>query len=82
MPDPLEDELMKIYSEYFPIKYLISSEGVCLGVDTKRCSFLFIASKRGLLLRRRPVGDKVVEDLDYNLNLIERTVRGEGKRSR
>ncbi len=58
---------MKIYSERFAIKYLFSNSGVCLGVDTKKCSYLFIASRRGVLLLRRPVGDKVVENLNYEI---------------
>lgn len=62
---------LKIYSEMLPIKYLLSENGVCLGVDTKKCSFLFIASRRGLMFRKRPVGDKIVENLDYNIPQIE-----------
>ncbi len=68
---------LKIYSEYFPIKYLFSDEGLCLGLDTKRCSFLFLASKSGLLFRRRPVGDKVVENLNYDIHSIEAAIRRE-----
>ena len=58
---------MKIYSERFPIKYLISDRGICLGVDTKKRSFLFIICRAGMMLRQRPVGDKIVENLDYEI---------------
>ena len=58
---------MKIYSERFPIKYLISDKGVCLGVDTKKRSFLFIIWGAGMMFRQRPVGDKIVENLDYEI---------------
>ncbi len=58
---------MKIYSERFPIKYLISDKGVCLGVDTKKRSFLFIICGAGMMFRQRPVGDKIVENLDYEI---------------
>ena len=33
---------MKVYSERFPIKYLFSNYGICLGVDTKKASYLFL----------------------------------------
>lgn len=62
--------VLKIYSEMFPIKYLFSDEGLCLGADTKKKSFLFIVCRKGVLLRKRPVGDKVVEDHGYNVNSI------------
>ncbi len=61
---------MKIYSERFAIKYLFSNSGVCFGVDTKKCSYLFIASRKGVLFQRRPVGDKVVENLNYEISAI------------
>lgn len=66
---------MKIYSERLPLKYLFSDRGICLGIDTKRSSYLFLICKRGILLRRRPVGDTVVEDLDYEIDDIYRTIR-------
>jgi hypothetical protein len=66
---------LKIYSERFPIKYLFSNEGVCLGVDTKKKSFLFILSRRGTMFRQRPAGDTVVEDLDYEINEIFEAIR-------
>ncbi len=69
---------LKVYSEYFPIKYLFSNEGVCLGLDTKKCSYLFLASKRGMMFRRRPVGDKVVENLNYDIISIEDAIRNGG----
>jgi hypothetical protein len=68
---------MKIYSERLPLKYLFSDHGVCLGVDTVRCSYLFLVSRDGLRLRRRPVGDKVVENLDYEIPAIVRALRSE-----
>ncbi len=55
---------MKRYSERLILKWLISDHGICLGLDTKRCSYLFLIARNGLTLRRRPVGDKVVENLD------------------
>lgn len=68
---------MKIYSERFPLKYLFSNYGMCLGVDTKRASYLFLISRRGIMLRKRPVGDTVVEDLDYDINSIYTTLKQE-----
>ncbi|MCI4334613.1 MAG: hypothetical protein L3K04_03165 [Thermoplasmata archaeon] len=68
---------MKVYSERLPLKYLVSDHGVCLGVDTKRCSFLFLASRAGLLLQKRPVGDKVVENLSYEIPEIVRALQEE-----
>ncbi|MGI0070495.1 MAG: hypothetical protein ACRECT_00205 [Thermoplasmata archaeon] len=67
---------MKWFSERWILKYLISDHGICLGVDTKRRSYLFLASKRGLFWSPRPVGDTVVEDLDYEIPLIDRALRG------
>ena len=58
---------MKILSERLPIKYLVSDHGVCLGVDTERCSYLFLIHRGGVIFQRRPVGDRVVEDLDYHI---------------
>jgi hypothetical protein len=65
---------MKIYSERWPLKYLVSDHGLCLGVDTKKCSYLFLLARNGVILRRRPVGDKVVENLDYEIPAIVRAL--------
>jgi hypothetical protein len=66
---------MKIYSERMPLKYLFSDKGLCLGVDTKKASYLFLVSTTGLILKRRPVGDKVVENNNYDIPLIVRDLR-------
>ena len=66
---------MKILSERLPIKYLFSDHGVCLGVDTVRCSFLFLLHRGGVVLQRRPVGDRIVEDLDYHIPDIVMALR-------
>ena len=73
---------MKIYSERLPLKYLVSDYGVCLGVDTVRCSYLFLLSRDGIRLQRRPVGDKVVEDLDYEIPAIVDALRAETRSSK
>ncbi len=65
---------MKVYSERFPIKYLFSNYGICLGVDTKKASYLFLMSKMGIIFQKRPVGDTVVEDLDYEIPRIHETL--------
>ncbi|MFI5413102.1 MAG: hypothetical protein ACHQ0I_00720 [Candidatus Lutacidiplasmatales archaeon] len=65
---------MKIVSERLPLKYLLSDHGLCLGVDTKRCSYLFLVARTGVILRRRPVGDRVVEDLNYEIPEIVRAL--------
>ncbi len=70
---------MKIVSERLPIKYLFSDYGVCLGVDTVRCSFLFLLHRGGVVLQRRPVGDRVVEDLDYHIPAIASALRAESR---
>ncbi len=70
---------MKIYSELFPIKYLFSDKGICFGLDTKRCSYLFLLSKKGVIFSKRPVGDKVVENLGYEIDLIENAIKINGK---
>ncbi|HEV2449364.1 MAG TPA: hypothetical protein VGU43_03010 [Thermoplasmata archaeon] len=46
-------------------------------MDMKRCSYLFLASRSGLILQRRPVGDKVVENLDYEIPLIVQALADE-----
>ena len=66
---------MKILSERWPIKYLVSDHGLCLGIDTVRCSFLFLAHRGGIVLRKRPVGDRIVEDLDYHIPDIALALR-------
>jgi hypothetical protein len=76
------DAPVKIYSERLPLKYLVSDHGVCLGVDMVRCSYLFLVSRDGLFLRRRPVGDKVVENLDYEIPAIVRALHGESAESK
>jgi len=68
---------VKLYSERFPIKYLLSEKGICLGVDTKRRSFLFIVCVLGLMFRQRNVGDKVVENLNYEITDIYRAIASE-----
>ena len=57
-------------SERWFLKYLFTPEGACLGVDLRDRSYLFLASKRGVVFQRRPVGDRVVENLDYRINEI------------
>jgi hypothetical protein len=69
---------VRIYSERWPIKYLVSNHGICLGIDTKRRSFLFLAHRQGVILRQRPVGDTVVEELDYEIPAIVRALRSPG----
>jgi len=72
---------VKVYSERFAFKYLLSNHGVCLGVDTKKCSYLFLASRRGLIFLKRPAGDKIVENLNYEIPLIhEALIEERGKR--
>lgn len=61
---------MKVYSERLFLKYLFSNHGVCFGIDMKDRSYLFLVSKSGLVLQRRPVGDKVVENLNYEIPQI------------
>ena len=68
---------MKIYSERLFLKYLVSDHGVCLGVDMKDRSYLFLLSRSGLVLQRRPVGDKVVENLDYEIPEIVQALASE-----
>ncbi len=68
---------MKIYSERLFLKYLFSDHGFCFGVDMKQASYLFLGSKQGLILQRRPVGDKVVENLNYEIPDIVAALRAE-----
>jgi hypothetical protein len=68
---------MKIYSERLFLKYLLSDHGLCLGVDMKDRSYLFLVSSAGVILQRRPVGDKVVENLDYEIPQIVRALAAE-----
>jgi hypothetical protein len=66
-----------IYSERLPLKYLLSNQGICLGIDSRSRSILFLLSRDGLFLRFRPVGDTVVEDLDYDLPRIVQALKSE-----
>lgn len=68
---------MKIYSERWFLKYLISNHGLCFGVDLKQRSYLLLISSAGLVFQRRPVGDKIVENLDYEIPLIVAALRKE-----
>jgi hypothetical protein len=68
---------MKIYSERLFLKYLFSDHGLCFGIDMKDRSYLFLMSSRGVILERRPVGDKVVENLNYEIPLIVRALEAE-----
>jgi len=68
---------VKIYSERLFLKYLFSNHGVCFGVDMKTRSYLFLVSKRGVVLERRPVGDKVVENLNYEIPAIVAALESE-----
>lgn len=67
---------LMVYSERWPIKYLLSQHGLCLGIDTKRRSFLFLICREGIVVRRRPVGDTIVEDLHYHIPGIVRALKG------
>jgi hypothetical protein len=68
---------MKLYSERLFLKYLVSNHGICFGIDMKRSSYLFLVSQRGVILQRRPVGDKVVENLNYEIPAIVRALESE-----
>jgi hypothetical protein len=68
---------VKVYSERLFLKYLFSNHGVCFGIDMKDRSYLFLVSKFGLILQRRPVGDKVVENLDYEIPKIVSALEAE-----
>lgn len=68
---------MKIYSERLFLKYLFSNHGLCFGVDMKDRSYLFLVSAHGVTFQRRPVGDKVVENLDYEIPEIVEALRRE-----
>ena len=67
----------KTYSERWFLKYLFSSHGLCFGVDMKDRSYLLLVSSRGVIWQRRPVGDKVVENLDYEIPQIVEALRTE-----
>jgi hypothetical protein len=70
---------VKIYSERFFLKYLFSDHGICLGVDMKGRSYLFLICTRGIIFRRRNAGDRVVEDLDYEIDRIYETIAGKAE---
>lgn len=72
---------MKIYSERLFLKYLLSDHGLCFGIDMKDRSYLFLVSSQGVVFRRRPVGDKVVENLDYEIPAIVRALDDESRRA-
>ncbi len=61
---------MKIYSERLPLKYLFSDRGICFGADTKKASFLLLITTRGIIFRKRPAGDTIVERLEYDVDSI------------
>ena len=65
---------MKIFSERWFLKYLFSGHGVCFGVDLKDRSYLLLFHQGGVVFQRRPVGDKVVENLDYEIPRIVRAL--------
>lgn len=65
---------MKVYSERLFLKYLFSNHGMCFGVDLKDRSYLFLVSKAGVMFQRRPVGDKVVENLNYEIPEIVKSL--------
>jgi hypothetical protein len=71
---------VKLYSERLFLKWLVSNHGLCFGVDMKERSYLLLASRRGLIFQRRPVGDKVVENLDYEIPAIVDALRTESRR--
>ena len=66
---------MKFYSEKFFIKYLIENSGICLGIDMKNKSYLFLATKNGVMLKKRPAGDKIVENLNYDVGRVSLFLR-------
>jgi len=73
---------VKLYSERLFLKWLVSNHGICFGVDMKQRSYLLLASRGGIVFQRRPVGDKVVENLDYEIPAIVNALRAEsGHRS-
>jgi hypothetical protein len=61
---------VKLYSERWFLKYLLSDHGLCFGVDMKDRSYLLLFCRQGVVFQRRPGGDKVVENLDYEIPAI------------
>ena len=72
----------KTYSERWFLKYLFSQHGICFGVDMKDRSYLFLVSAKGIVLQRRPVRDKVVENLDYEIPAIVAALEDERRQIR
>lgn len=66
---------MKFYSEKFFIKYLIENRGICLGIDMKKKSYLFLVTKNGFILKERPAGDKIVENLNYEVEKVSQYLK-------
>ena len=66
---------MKFYSERFFIKYLIENSGICLGIDMKNNSYLFLVTKNGFMVKKRPAGDKIVENLNYDVGRVSLFLR-------
>jgi hypothetical protein len=66
---------MKFYSEKFFLKYLIENSGICLGIDMKNNSYLFLVTKSGFMLKKRPAGDKIVENLNYDVGRVSLFLR-------
>ena len=73
---------MKFYSDRFALKYLCSDRGLCLGVELKDRSYLLLVSSEGLLVRQRPAGERVVEDLDHDITRIVRFLQADSVRVR
>lgn len=65
---------MKLHSERLFLKYLVSDHGACFGADVNGASYLLLISSRGLVWQRRPAGDRVVEDLDFEIPAIARAL--------
>ena len=49
--------------------------GICLGIDMNNKSYLFLATKNGFMLKKRPAGDKIVENLNYDVGRVSLFLR-------
>jgi hypothetical protein len=59
----------------YPVKALLSRHGACFGVEFSGRAYLFLLAPGAVIVRRRPLGDRTVERLGYNIPRILREIR-------
>jgi hypothetical protein len=67
---------MKYVSTRWFIKSLISNQGACFGVEFDGRAYMLLVARGIVFVGRRPLGDRLVEETDFDIGRIADSLRG------